>query len=376
MAVEDLARPRIKPEHRGYRTDAGNIRIGGVVYGTASEIEDPDGWIWDVVESADGTRAVAEIAAAVCARHPDLGAADVAGALEALYEAGFVEDAAAGRPAALSEREAERYGRGMTLLRWLDTTPRASAWEAQVLLKRASVLLIGLGGTGGAVAQQLVASGVGGLHVVDDDTVSLSNLNRQLLYTEADIGRPKVEAGVSRLRALNSHARVSGEVRRITDADGLAALLAPPRRYDLLILAADRPAHIRRWANRACLDAGLPWVDGGYSGPLVTAGVFRPGSGPCWLCVHDGEYESADLGLPAGVAEERATAHLPWNPVNAVTATLSGALMTHGALSLLTGIPALPPGLRYGFNLSTPGDEVLLDLPRRPSCPACADTPK
>ncbi|WP_407566592.1 HesA/MoeB/ThiF family protein [Streptomyces sp. 184] len=371
MAVAQWARPRVKPEHRGYRTVAGNIRIGSVIYGVGAEIEDPKGWLWTLVEAADGTRSSRDIVTAVLTRHDGLEPGDVTAALEQLASAGFLEDAAAPLPGQFSAREAERYSRGVPLLRWMDLGARASAWEAQLRLKEARVLVLGVGGTGGAAAWHLAASGVGRLHLLDDDRVELSNLNRQLLYGEADLGRPKAEAAVDRLAGLNPDVRVTGEIRRVATAGQLAAVLASSPPYDLFVLGADGPPQIRRWVNRACLAAGLPWVDGGYSGPLVTAGIHRPGTGACWECLHEQATQQADLGLPEGADEPAASAHLPWNPASAVTAGLSGALVAYGALALLTGVPPLEPGFRFGFNLMVPGDEVTLRLPRRPDCPAC-----
>lgn len=371
VTVVQWERPRIKPEHRGYQTVSGNVRIGSVIYGVGAEIEDPHGWVWTLVQVADGTRSPQEINAAVLSLHPGLEPETVTAALDRLGAAGFLDDAAAPVPDAISPREAERYSRGVPLLRWMDLTPRASAWEAQLRLKRARVLLLGVGGTGGAAAWHLVASGVGRLHCVDGDEVELSNLNRQLLYTEADLGRPKAEAAAGRLTDLNADARITGEARYVTSQQQLTDLLATPDPYDALVLGADGPPEIRRWANRACLAAGMPWVDGGYSGPLVTAGIHRPGHGACWECLHDQATDRADLGLAEADTEPNASPHLPWNPANAITAGLSGALMAYGVLALLTGIPPLEPGFRFGLNLMVPGDEVTLRLPRRPDCPAC-----
>jgi molybdopterin/thiamine biosynthesis adenylyltransferase len=369
-------RPRIKPEHRPYRTCDGNVRIGGVVYGIGAEIEDPGGWIWTLTEAMDGSRTAGQIAAAVTSRHPGVGRDTVRAAMDDLREAGFVDDAAAPLPAGLGERDRVRHGRGVALLRWMDLSPRASAWSAQLLLRRARALVLGVGGTGGAAAQILVASGVGQVHAVDPDVVELSNLNRQLLYTEADIGRPKAEAAAAALRALNSDVTVTGERREIRGQGDLADLLIDgPGRYDVLVLGADRPPEIRRWANRVCLALGTPWVEGGYRGPLVTAGVHVPGTGPCWECQRAGEVERRDLRLGPGQSEDAASPRMPWNPASAVTAGLSGTLVAHAALALLTGVPRMEPGFRYGLNLMALGDPVLERHPRRPHCPACGTPP-
>lgn len=409
VPVDTLRRPRIKPEHRPYRTIDGNVRIGSVIHGIGAEIEDPQGWVWTLVETMDGTREPSAVVGEVLRAHPelpDLTPEDARQAMADLLDAGFVEDTAA--PVPVSERERLRYSRGVPLLRWMDLGPRTSPWDAQLRLRRARVLLVGVGGTGGYAAQGLVASGVGRLHCVDPDVVELSNLNRQPLFRESDLGRPKVTAALATLRALNSDVTVTGERREIRHPADLARLIrtgAPevpsePKRagtpqapsepthagtpevpyssrssYDLLVLAADRPDDIRRWANRVCLAADLPWVDAGYRGPLVTAGVHVPGRGACWECLRAGEVARRELRLAPGQDDEVASPHLPWNPATAVTAGLSGGLLAHAALALLTGVPALDPGFRFGMNLMLPGDPVLQRFPRRTDCPACGDRP-
>ncbi|MGW3092492.1 HesA/MoeB/ThiF family protein [Streptomyces sp. NPDC001102] len=374
MTVHAMRRPRIKPEHRAYRTVDGNVRIGSVVHGVGAEVKDPDGWVWTLVEAMDGTRSASDVVAEVARRHPHLRLPepDIAQAMTDLTAAGYVEDAGAAPPAELSERERERYGRGMTLLRWMDLSPRASAWEPQLALRRSRVLLVGLGGTGSAAARDLVASGVGLLHCVEPDVVELSNLNRQTLFREADLGTPKLDAALTALRALNSDATVTGErgeVRGPSDLEDLLTGGGP--RYDLLLLAADRPPVIRRWANQVCLATGTPWAEAGYRGPLVSAGVFAPGRGACWECLRSAEIERRDLRLAPGQDEEAASPRMPWNPVNAVTASLSGGLLAHAAIMLLCGVPPVEPGCRFGLNLMVPGEAITQRAERRADCPAC-----
>ena len=256
------ARPRIKPEHRAYRTVNGDVRLGGGLFGVAVEISDPTGQVWALLDLLDGSRTVEETVAAARAVP-----SDVVAMIETLFQAGHLEDAETLEPESLSARERERYDRGHAFYRWIDSVPRQGSWDVQLLLREASVVVVGVGGAGGAAAQALAATGVGRLHCVDSDVVELSNLNRQVLYDENDIGRPKVEAAVDRLRRLNSDIEVSGERVAVRDHLDLVRLLDG---QDVLILAADQPGEIRRWANRACLTTGVPWVDGGYHGALLT----------------------------------------------------------------------------------------------------------
>ena len=264
-----MRQPRVKAEHAPYRIDGHRIRIGGVSYGIAAEIDDPAGWIWTLLESLDGTRTPAAVVDRVVRLHPPLSPGAVQAGLAQLVGSGYLEDAAAPAPAGLTARDRERYDRARGYFRWLDLTPRASTWEPQERLRRARVTVVGVGGTGGVAALALAAAGVGHLHCVDPDVVELSNLSRQVIYTEDDIGAPKAEAAVARLSRLNTDITVSGQRLRVGAAADLLPLASG---CDVLLLSADQPPDVRVWANRACVAAGRPWVNAGYHGPLVTVG--------------------------------------------------------------------------------------------------------
>jgi molybdopterin/thiamine biosynthesis adenylyltransferase len=367
-----VEQPRIKPEHDAFRTRGGNVRIGGGVHGIAAEIEDPDGWVWSLVVACDGTRRRDAIVAEVRRTHPSLSEADVTGAIDDLINAGHVEDAAAPPPPGLSPRERERYGRSAQYYRWTDPLPRKSIWDVQMRLKESRVLVVGLGGAGGAAAMALATAGVGDLHCVDFDRVELSNLNRQILYTERDLGRSKVDVAVERLRQLNSDITVTGEHARIERLEDFFPLLEG---RDLMVLAADGPDGIRHWANRACLKTGTPWVEGGYHGPHMVTGGYVPGEGACWECLRLGEQRRLDLGLVSDDARAKGQPRAPGHPVTAVTAVISGQLKAHWAIALLTGAARVRPGTAWGLNLMAPDEPPAVSYPRQPDCPACGDRP-
>jgi len=363
-----MERPRIKPEHDAFLTREGNVRIGGGVHGIAAEIEDPDGWVWTLVKACDGKRDRAEVVAEVRQDHPYLSDQDVTTAIDDLASAGHIEDLAAPIPPGLSERELERYKRNAQYFRWTDPLPRESIWDVQLKLKQSRVLMVGVGGAGGAAALALTAAGVGHLHCVDFDLVELSNLNRQILYRESDVGRPKVESAVERLRELNSDITVTGEEVRIEQTEDFLSLLEG---RDLMVLGADQPQSIRQWANRACLKTGTPWVEGGYHGPHVMTGGYVPGEGACWECLRLAEDRRRDLklGMPEDIT--KAIPKAPGHPVIAVTASISGQLMAHWAIALLTGSAPVRPGTAWGVNLMAPDDPPMVSFPPQPDCPAC-----
>ncbi|MER6672604.1 ThiF family adenylyltransferase [Streptomyces sp. NPDC000983] len=159
-----------------------------------------------------------------------------------LTEAGYVEDAGAAPPEELTERERERYGRSTTLPRRMDLRPGKSAWEPRLRLRRPRVLLVGVGGTGGAAARDLVASGVGRLHCVDPDVVELPNLNRRTFRREQDFGTPKTDAAPAALRALNSDTTVTGERREVRGPGDLLDLLTGSGTVGNGATGTERPA--------------------------------------------------------------------------------------------------------------------------------------
>jgi molybdopterin/thiamine biosynthesis adenylyltransferase len=360
-------KPRIKPEHSPRRISGGRIRIGGTVFGIGAEIADPSGFVATMLTLLDGHHTPDEVVARMIAAHPDLTRADAASMLDQLVAAGFVEDADAPENT-LTTRERTRYDRGRRFYRWVDRTPRADSWEPQLALRAAAVAVVGVGGAGGQAALELAASGVGHLHVVDRDAVELSNLNRQILYTEADIGRPKVDAAGERLRALNSDIEVT---TRRTEISGIADLAGIVAEFDVLLLCADRPGDIRVWANRACLAAGKPWVNSGYHGPRAAVATYVPGTGACyecsWLAEHDRE-------VALGSETPYRTARTSSDAVCAPSAAACGSLAAYAVIGLVTGITEVRPGRIHGVNLVAPEVPYLVDDPRRADCPACGTT--
>src|ERR1700684_2028692 len=140
---------------------------------------------------------------------------------------------------AFSEEEVERYARPLVL--------REIGGAGQQALKRAKVLIVGAGGLGAPAALYLAAAGVGRIGLVDPDTVALSNLQRQILYADADVGRLKVEAAAERLAALNARGAIEPMTARLTAANA-ADLLRP---FDLVLDGTDDFA-TRFAVNDAC----------------------------------------------------------------------------------------------------------------------------
>lgn len=173
---------------------------------------------------------------------------------------------------ALSREELSRYRRHLIL-------PEVGV-EGQRKLKRSKVVLVGVGGLGSPAALYLAAAGVGEIGLVEDETVELSNLQRQVLYTTRDVGRAKLDAAKERIQALNPETRVVGHPHRLTKGNALD-ILAP---YDIILDGTDNfPA--RYLVNDAAALLGKPDVYGSVSRFEGQASVFDAKRGPCYRCL-------------------------------------------------------------------------------------------
>jgi molybdopterin/thiamine biosynthesis adenylyltransferase len=169
-----------------------------------------------------------------------------------------------------SQQEVERYARHLVL--------REIGGPGQQKLKAAKVLLVGMGGLGAPAALYLAAAGVGRLGLLDPDQVSLSNLQRQVLYGVEDIGRDKVAAAGHRLMQLNPEITVE-PIPQALAADNARALV---RGYDLVVDGTDDFA-TRLVVNAACVAEGKPLVSGAIGRWSGQVGVFA--GKPCYQCL-------------------------------------------------------------------------------------------
>jgi molybdopterin/thiamine biosynthesis adenylyltransferase/rhodanese-related sulfurtransferase len=153
--------------------------------------------------------------------------------------------------------------------------------KGQRRLLRSKVLLIGAGGLGSPTALYLAAAGVGTLGLMDGDVVDITNLQRQILHTTADIGKPKVESGTRMLKALNPDVNVVSLPTRIT-VDNVMDII---KDYDLVIDGSDN-FETRYLVNDACYLAGKTNVHGSIFQFEGMATVFAPNEGPCYRCLY------------------------------------------------------------------------------------------
>ena len=229
----------------------------------------------------------------------------------------------------LSSHEILRYQRHLTL--------PGFGMQAQRKLQRARVLVIGAGGLGCPALQYLAAAGTGTLGIVDDDRVSLSNLQRQILYTEADIGTLKAETAAARLSAMNPGITCKPHSRRLTPENALELINA----YDLVIDGSDNFA-TRYLVNDACVLAGKPLIYGAIQTYQGQASVFNYHGGPTYRCLFPDPPDPKDapncaeigvLGvLPGMIGMIQATEAI--KVLTGIGEPLSGVLLIYDALQM------------------------------------------
>ena len=155
--------------------------------------------------------------------------------------------------------------------------------EGQEKLKRAKVIIAGGGGLGSPSSIYLAAAGVGMIRIVDHDRVELSNLNRQVLHWDKDIGRSKVTSATEKLKKLNPEVEIEAMEETITE-DNVSQLMAG---FDVVVDAMDN-LPTRYLLNKAALEKGIPFFHGAVYGFEGRAMTIIPGKTACLECVYHG----------------------------------------------------------------------------------------
>mgnify|MGYP001431054942 FL=1 len=230
--------------------------------------------------------------------------------------------------------------------------------EGQQKLLAAHVLVIGAGGLGSPVALYLGTAGIGTLTLVDDDTVDLTNLQRQIAHTLARVGEPKVESAAAAVRAINPEVRVVG-LRERADAARLDVLVAEA---DLVIDCCDN-FKTRHAVNAACVQHARPLVSGaaiGFDGQISVYDT-RIAANPCYACIFP----------PDSTFQEARCATMG---VFAPLVGIIGSMQSAEALKLLTGVGSSLAG-RLQMLDARQMEWTDIRMPRNPTCAVCGVRP-
>ena len=175
----------------------------------------------------------------------------------------------------LTTEERKRYDRQIMI--------KGLGEDGQEKLKRARVIIAGSGGLGSPASIYLVAAGVGTIRIVDHDRVELSNLNRQVLHWDKDVGRNKVDSAAEKLRQLNQGVQIEAMEETINEAN-ISRLVAG---FDVIVDAMDN-LPTRYLLNKAAIENHIPFVHGAVYGLEGRAMTIIPGKTACLRCVYRG----------------------------------------------------------------------------------------
>jgi adenylyltransferase/sulfurtransferase len=245
----------------------------------------------------------------------------------------------------LSDAEMLRYNRQIIL--------KAFDFEGQEALKQSSILILGAGGLGCASSQYLATAGIGKLTLIDDDKVELSNLQRQVLHHDADIGKLKVESAAQALKELNPELEIVTVAKRLTDE----ALLSLVQDHDLVLDASDN-VDTRNQLNRLCYQTKTPLVSGAAirMEGQVSVFTYQDQQEPCYQCL------SALFGSNALSCVEAG--------VMAPVVGIIGAVQAMEAIKVIAGLGKPIQGKILMLDAMTMSWREM-KLMKQPHCPTC-----
>ncbi len=172
----------------------------------------------------------------------------------------------------LSSKEIDRYSRQIML--------EEIGYQGQQRLRAAKVCVVGVGGLGNPITTRLVAMGIGKIRIIDRDVIELSNLHRQTMFDETDVGQVKVEVAAKKLQKLNPDVQIESLPISINDYTALDAVEG----CDLVIDALDS-VNARYALNKACVEKNIPFVTGAAVGVSGQAFTILPGKTACYSCM-------------------------------------------------------------------------------------------
>ena len=352
-----MQKPRLKRTRESVTSAAGDIYILRPDEDADLVIEQPDETARSLLAALDGTRSADQL-------EIEFGPERTREALAQLGELGLLDDAA--DDARVSAREAARYDRQLRYFSDVSSGELPPS-EYQRRLREARVLILGLGGLGSWASYALLCCGVGELVLLDGDIVEESNFNRQILYSECDVGRPKVEAAAEALAKFDSSCRLDTVARRLESVDAVREAVEG---NDFVVNGADWPAQdIERWVNAACFDAGVPFITMSHSPPVARVGpLYVPGTTGCFAC-QERTYRDA-FPLYDELVDQRRGRSSEAATLGPVCAFVGGQVALE-ALHHITGLfPPAALGMSHVYDLRTM--EVSREpVPRLADCEIC-----
>ncbi len=259
--------------------------VGSKIYffknpGVAITLDDSKGFIRKVCALMDGEKNTATLKSMLSESYPEE-AKYLEELLKVLDSEKLLEDKKFNTSISLNKSDEERYARNLGFFSSY-ITAQDNKYQYQEKLKTTKVVILGMGGVGTHVLQNLAGLGVGHIKIVDFDLVELSNLNRQVLYRESDLGELKAIAASKNIKEFSNDINITTVIKKIANVEDILELI---KGQDIVIGAADQPRDkIIDWLNVACIELKIPFVLGSLDSQWAACYSIVPGKTGCIEC--------------------------------------------------------------------------------------------
>lgn len=363
--MNDHSTPRLKPHLEFYSNE-------DKVYffknpGTAIEMDDPSGFIASVCRLMNGHLDLPQLTQKLSLTHP-YESTYLKDLLSVLDESYLLEDCSINQPDNLTDYDISRWKRNIEFF-GAYSKANENKFALQKKLQSVKVTLLGLGGAGSHLLYDLAALGVHHIQAVDFDKVELSNLNRQILYNETDIGNFKINVAKNRMSQFAPNANIQFINKKISCSDDIEQLV---QGQDIVISVVDQPREsIIDWVNAACIKQKVPFICGAFDWKWALCYSVMPGKTGCIECWKTNAKKSNLLFYELIQKKDFVAASSPNVAIVPFVAILTGLILID-FLKLVTGI-AKPQsfGKLWAFDFDTANMSAIESWEKNPQCQIC-----
>ncbi len=239
-------------------------------------------------------------------------------------------------------------------------------------LKNSAVAIAGMGGVDTSAASSFASMGIGKIICVDFEKVEFSNLARQILYNEEDVGKSKVKSAVKNLKKINSSVEVEGVELQLKSTEDIIKIM---KKCDIFINGIDYPINVTLKVNEAALLSGTPWINTGYDGPRFGISTFIPFKTPCYMCLR--HYSESKRFKRNIITEEYLYAvDEVVEPIIPPVSNMAGHLAAFEGMLFLLGHPSNTAGKLYLTNLFDITKNTIEGIPTWTECLSCGNLNK
>jgi len=302
--------------------------------------------ITTLIKLLDGTKDIKEVYDLLNKKHPQIDYQTFENIIHQMIEDNLIEDNVE-QDMFLSNMSLKRYERQISFFEEFSTID-VNKFMMQKKLKESKVVVFGLGGTGSWIVQSLVQAGVGNLHLLDFDNVELSNLSRQVLYTEEQINKLKTVAIKESIAKINTETNIQLTTFKLTEESNIEEII---KDCNLVINCTDYPSLFKTsmWISEKCMKFKIPHIiGGGYRSHIGVIGpTIIPHETACWKCYELSIEPEEEKGQLLKKREENYMGSL--NVVSAIVANLQA----WDAIRVLIGLNPIIVNKRGEFDFST-----------------------